>query len=141
MVLCIMVMLLMPFHGKESITYEQLQAKITPYISDIYTKQEDIDLRKNYGLSQGQYQNYLYYLNEDAMDVDELCIIQIEDEVLRKQTLANMQARLQSKIQIFQGYGEIQIAKLKQAIVKEMDDFCIYIVCEESDQIKLEVTP
>lgn len=139
MILMVVILLYLPLIPKTMITYERLQEQVLPHITSIYTKQDALTLRKNYQLTKEMYTNCLYYVNEDAMDVDEIMIVEIEDETLRYQMLEKMQEHLKQQINIFQGYGEIQIEKLNKAIVGINGNCCIYIVCKESDEIEIEV--
>lgn len=136
MVIAMITLLAYPFLPSTDVTYQQISEAIPAYVAEPLKAQNINACKKNFQLSQLSHDDFIYYLNEDAMDVDEIIVIRCErnqqDAILNK-----FQERIDTQKQKFDGYGVIQMEKLNQAQIKAFEDGCILIISNDTNLLTL----
>ena len=97
------------------------------------TKGSENDLRRYYGLSAEDYDGYFLYLSESTMAVDELLVVKLKDSSQAAAVEEQVEARLDSQIDAFDGYGVEQTALLKAHVLERMGNYIFFAVSEEAD--------
>lgn len=102
------------------------------------TKGSDNDLRRCYGLSAEDYDGYFLYLSESTMAVDELLVVKLKDSSQAAAVEEQIEGRLNSQIDAFDGYGAEQTALLKAHVLERMGNYIFFAVSEEADSWKAD---
>jgi len=90
-------------------------------------------LKRCFGLDGADYEFYLIYTSESAMDVEELLIVRASEEQLDSLE-ASVQSRLERQKRSFDGYGADQEALLENAVLWERGGYFFYGVSEQAEQ-------
>ena len=98
----------------------------------------DNDLRRFYGLTPSDYDGYVFFRSESAMAVDELLIVKLKDASQLDAVEAQIQARLDSQLEAFDGYGVEQTALLQAHVQKSMGNY-VFLGISPDAQEWLEV--
>ena len=97
-------------------------------------KQDNKSIKKYLGLQPDQFESIEYYKSSDPMDVREIIIVKYKDDSLSDVFEQAVQARIDSQINAFDGYGAEQVEMLKKAKVSTNVNFAMYVTCEKSDK-------
>lgn len=136
MTLCVILLLYLPFLPQQQLSYAQLEQSVEANLTIPFPLQKETMLKKNFQLQDIPYESFLYYMNEDAMDVDEIVIIKTASQY-HNDVIKALQKRIDSQKQKFQGYGEIQIQKLNQAKIIQCADCVILIISDDAQLLSL----
>lgn len=71
---------------------------------------------------------------------DEICIVKAADKDSKNAIKAKMEARIAAQKESFASYLPEEAAKLDNAIIREIDDYLIFIVCGNPQQADAMVT-
>ena len=103
MMISMVVLSTIPFLPNQSLSYEEVVSQITALEMENMTIQNMNTCKKNFDFKNLNKDDFLYYLNEDAMDVDELLLVRTTamgaDEIVTK-----MQHRIDTQKSKFEGY-------------------------------------
>ena len=136
MMISMVVLSTIPFLPNQSLSYEEVVSQITALEMENMTIQNMNTCKKNFDFKNLNKDDFLYYLNEDAMDVDELLLVRTtamgSDEIVTK-----MQHRIDTQKSKFEGYGVIQMEKLNQAKIIPLDDCVLLIISNQDTYLSL----
>lgn len=133
LVLCLLVFigLMMrsdPQSDKTVLDVEESIAAVAD-MSSMERAQEN-DVRRAFGLSVNDYEGVVYYKSVSNMDVDEILIVKLKSPEQAEAVESAVQARIDSQLQSFQGYGAEQCQLLDEAIVDVRGNFIFYVVSQ-----------
>lgn len=96
-------------------------------------KQEDeIQLRRFYGLEGESLEGVLFYKAESPMAVDELLIVRARDKKQAADVQESAEKHLEEQKKSFEGYGAAQTALLSEAYVENKGKYVIYAAGENA---------
>ena len=113
-----------------------LLAKIE--FSDIMTKVDDDAaeiLYSLYGLTENDYDDLSVYMSTGAT-AEEIAVISVENEDQAAKVGAVLVDRIDAQIKSYENYAPDEVEKLSNAIVEQVDDVVILIVCEDYEQYR-----
>lgn len=94
------------------------------------------DLVEFIGIDPATCKGYFYYKGTDALSVDELLVIKLNDKSALQNARDCVENRINSQIKMFDGYGPEQVALLKSAVVSQKGNYLMY--CTGSNASKYE---
>lgn len=136
MAACVVALLYLPFFPMSTLTYDQISAALPELIHEPLKSQNINTCKKNFDFTSIAKDGFIYYLNEDAMDVEEVVVIRVQKDQ-HDEIIAKFQQRIDEQKQKFDGYGVIQMEKLNQAKIMTFDDVCILIVSNDEKLLTL----
>lgn len=136
MVLSCVLLLVIPFIPNKTLTYTELATIITNLPQHGRQLQGVNTCKKNFDFSTLNQDTFVYYLNEDAMDVDEILLVRALP-AQQKDIILKLQHRIDAQKLKFNGYGAIQMEKLNQAKILTFDDCVLLIVSNNENDLTL----
>ena len=124
------------------LVYRQVDAKDVPIstIKEELAAKTDLsmmeecderELKQFIGIEPSAYKEYLYYKGTEALSVDEILVIKVDD----KSTLGNLvdqcEKRVVSQKNAFESYGPEQVSRLKNAVYFQKGNFLFYCVAAD----------
>ena len=91
-------------------------------------------IKRAFGINPSDYEDYLYYMPANTMDVDELLIVKTGDESLNDALVRAVNERLDSQKKTFDGYGTDQLDILKGAQIFTAGQYVCFMVSGEADR-------
>ncbi|MBE6030753.1 MAG: DUF4358 domain-containing protein [Clostridiales bacterium] len=113
-----------------------LLAKIE--FGDIMTEVDDDAagvLYSLYGLTENDYDDLSVYMSTGAT-AEEIAVISVENEDQAAKVGAVLVDRIDAQIKSYENYAPDEVEKLSNAIVEQVDDVVILIVCEDYEQYR-----
>ena len=91
-----------------------------------------------YDVAPENYQQAVLLLSTGAA-ADEIRIVQAADEDSKKAIKKQMEARIGAQKESFASYLPEEAAKLDKALIKEIDDYLIFVVCDSPEQAEIAI--
>ena len=85
-------------------------------------------LKRFYGLNANDYADVVLYAAGSNMEVEEILIVKLKDVNQGEAVEAAIQARLDSQISVFEGYGPEQCKMLESSIIDVQGNYVLYVV-------------
>lgn len=98
--------------------------------------QDDLSVKRTFGLNVNDYNQVVYYKAISSMDVDELFIVRTNDEGQIEEVIASINDRVEEQTGNFEGYGVDQTELLKNSVVYSLGDYVILIISPDADDMK-----
>ena len=98
-------------------------------------KAESRYLKKIYGLNAGDYEDILIYVPATNMSAQELLLIKLSSSSQEDEVLDAISRRIDSQLNIFEGYAPEQVAMLEQAITDPQGNYILYVSGENAESI------
>lgn len=141
--LCIMCLILiaMPaMHKKETMTREQIEhvMKQHPLTKDMIEADARM-IRRFYHLDSNQYESAHVWRKESVMDVEESALFTAKNKKQQEEIIAACKAHIRNQIISFEGYGDDQVALLKQAVIVPYGEHVLCIVSKYADELQEEI--
>ena len=89
-------------------------------------------LKQFIGIEPSEYVEFLYYKGSEALSVDELLIVRVEDKSTLDGLLDRVEARVDSQKSAFESYGPEQVRRLKDAVYFKKGEFLFYCVADDA---------
>ena len=97
------------------------------YVNADAVKEADANMIKRlYGLDPSSYEGIVLYYPVSNMDADEMCIIKLKDTSQQETVRAALEARLETQLKSFEGYGIEQTAMLNAAQIYVSGNYALY---------------
>lgn len=93
-------------------------------------------LRRLYGLNGGELAGWALWTSEDNMAVEELLLAECVSEAQAEQVREALEARRNTQIQNFEGYGPEQVRLLEDSIVEVRGVYVLFVVSEQAREVK-----
>ncbi len=93
-------------------------------------------LRRLYGLDPDSFQNVLLYVPSYTMSVEEILLVKYDSSASQDAVREAMEARVQSQIDVFSGYGPEQVAMLERAVIDVRGNYALLVVAEDPDAVR-----
>ena len=93
-------------------------------------------LRRLYGLNGGELAGWALWTSEDNMAVEELLLAECVSEAQAEQVREALEARRDTQIQNFEGYGPEQVRLLEDSIVEVRGVYVLFVVSEQAREVK-----
>lgn len=90
-------------------------------------------IRSKLDLDPSQYQGVAYYRSLNAMDAEELLIIQYEPSQ-KQEVLDKVNTRIQSQKDVYKGYAPEQLEMMNQAVVSVHPNYLLYMTGQQAHQ-------
>ena len=98
--------------------------------------QDDLSIKRTFGLNANDYNQVMYYKALSSMDVDELFIVRANDDAQIEEIIASMNSRIEEQTGNFEGYGVDQTELLKNSVVYSLGNYVILIISPDADDMK-----
>ena len=92
-----------------------------------------------YDVTPENYQQAVLLLSTGAA-ADEICIVKTKDDASKKLIKEKITARVEAQKESFSSYLPEEAAKLDNALIKEIDDYLIFIVCGSPEQAEAAIS-
>lgn len=112
------------------------QAVLASVDKDSMEKGQARDVRRAFGINPEDYLGVVYYKPLSTMDVKEILIVKLKSNEQAETVAEAANARIDSQLQSFQGYGAEQCALLEDAVVKVQGNFVFYAVADNVSECK-----
>ena len=89
-------------------------------------------LKQFIGIEPSAYKEYIYYKGTEALSVDELLILKVEDKSTLGGLMDQCEKRVASQINAFESYGPEQVSRLKNAVYFQKGNFLFYCVGKDT---------
>lgn len=89
-------------------------------------KEDDRGLMQFMHMDPARFEEYLYYRNSEALSVEELLIVKVEDREELSSLKDDVDKRIREQTKTFESYGPVQIDMLKNAIVSTNGNYLFY---------------
>ena len=93
-------------------------------------------LRRLYGLNGGELAGWALWTSEDNMAVEELLLAECVSEAQAEQVREALEARRDTQIQNFEGYGPEQVRLLEDSIMEVRGVYVLFVVSEQAREVK-----
>ena len=93
-------------------------------------------IRRLYGLDPGDYEGVLLYYPSTNMGTDEIFLVKLSDLGQQETVKKAMEQRLQSQMDVFEGYAPAQYAALEQGIVEVRGNYLLLLVAEDAGPVR-----
>ena len=93
-------------------------------------------LRRLYGLNGGELAGWALWTSEDNMAVEELLLAECVSEAQAEQVREALEARRNTQIQNFEGYGPEQVRLLEDSIMEVRGVYVLFVVSEQAREVK-----
>lgn len=147
-VLCYLIVLIialiacyLPFYNADrNIPFEVMKAKAQALVMEKEFKVQDKKyIRRQYQLSESDYQNIICYGPISAMEVNELVVVEAKDDAQKQHIRSQLKKHLDQQLESFQGYAPRQADLLQKAQLYEIGAYVILIVSEDEDALRQEL--
>lgn len=94
---------------------------------------EGWELRKYYGISEEDVEEFVLWLPVSNMDAAELCVVKCATDEGAESAAALLQKRLEDQISLFENYGVEQMKLLNAANVVTAGPYAVLVIDERAD--------
>ena len=130
LVVCVLVFLITQMSaGRVSrAAFEDVAAEVTA-VSDLSPMQEAGEqmIRRLYGLNPGDYEGFMLYCPSSNMGAEELLVVKLADMSQQETVRQAIEARLQTQLNGFEGYGVEQTAMLQNSIIEVRGNYLLFV--------------
>ena len=118
-----------PYHQVEEAVLDGLDlSRMTPGDNQM--------IRRLYGLDPADYEGVTLYYPSTNMGTDELLLVKLSDTAQQEDVKTAMEQRIQSQMDVFEGYAPAQYAALEQGIVEVRGNYLLLIVSEQQESVR-----
>lgn len=93
-------------------------------------------LGRLYGLSAGDYEGMTLYAPTTNMGAEELLVIKLKDRSQQEAVKAAIEARIQTQMDSFEGYGISQYEMLQNAVIEVQGNFVLLVVAADPAPVR-----
>lgn len=104
-------------------------------IMDNFKSGSSKDLRRFFGITNADFEDFLFFKPAYTMDVNEILILKLKDKNDLNSIKDKIDERVQNQIETFGSYGPLQCAMLEDYIIKQKGDYLFYCVSTDSEKI------
>lgn len=136
LILVIYITLLFLAKGGSSASFEQVSEAVKK--SADLSKMQEADsrrFRQFYGLNENDFENVMCYYTSQTMEVEELLLIKAKTAGDAEEAKEAVEARVQTQIKNFEGYGASQVKLLKNAVIKVRGDYVFMAVSPDAEKL------
>lgn len=117
--------------------YTVLRARIEDAVELEGMAQADVQLlRRLYGLNGEEFANWSLWTAEDNMAVEELLLVECASAEQAEQVRQAAQARVDTQIQNFEGYGPEQVQLLRENVTEVRNTYVLFVVSKQAGEVK-----
>lgn len=122
---------------KVDVSVEDIESNIINNINiDNLEKGNQKALRRLYGISQDDLEEFALYIPKSNMDVDEILILKVKNKEKIYDIEEKIEDRVERQIKNFDGYGREQVGLLNDYEIKIKDKYILFSVSDKSEDIK-----
>ena len=93
-------------------------------------------LGRLYGLSAGDYEGVCLYAPTTNMGAEELLVIKLKDRSQQEAVKAAIEARIQTQMDSFEGYGVTQYEMLENAVIEVQGNFVLFVAAADPAPVR-----
>ena len=136
-VLIAAVIIMLSGNKESNASFDKVSSAVSGSITtDKAMKGTERYLKKNFGLNADDYDSVLIYIPATNMNANEMVLIKLKDVSQADSVQAAIENRIESQINIFEGYAPEATALLKNAILDVRGNYILYIV--DSDAVRID---
>ncbi len=106
-------------------------AVLTDAFSELTKDGTDLELKRNFGLLRDDYEELLYRVPVNFMDVEEFLFVKVRTEAEAETVKKAMEERLSRQNEMFEDYGTDQYSVLKNTVIAVRFPYVYYIAGHE----------
>ena len=134
--LVITVIVIASGRSESKAAFSDVAAAVSKYLtSDQMQPGSDRYLKKIYGLNASDYEDVLIYIPTTNMSAHEMLLIKLASADQADAVEEAIRERIESQLNIFEGYAPEQVAMLDRAIVDPRGNYILYISGDEPEKI------
>ncbi|MBO5461540.1 MAG: DUF4358 domain-containing protein [Ruminococcus sp.] len=135
--LFVFVVWLTVFRSGSTKPFEEVSLAVQSSIFDEELVLKDSQaLKKYYGLNSAEYEGVLFYTSEFSMSAKEVVLIKVKDETQVEQVKSAIEARIETRIDSFEGYAPEQVQMLKEAQYVVRGNYIFLAVTPDAEEYK-----
>ena len=140
-VAAIAVLIIAEFAGKTGFisdsSFEEVSQKVIEAADTDNMMQGDNQMiRRLYGLDPDDYDGVILYYSKTNMNAEELIVIKLKDSSQEEDALAQVEARLDTQLKSFEGYGAEQTAMLEASVIESRGGYILFISSDDTRAVK-----
>lgn len=137
---CCALIAMPAMHKKVTMTSEQIVhvMKQHPLTKDMVEADARM-IRRFYHLDSNQYVSAHVWKKQSTMDVEEAALFTAENKDQQEKIIAACKEHIHNQIVSFEGYGDEQVALLKQAVIVPYGEHVLCIVSKYADELRQEI--
>lgn len=136
-VLIIAVIVMLSGNKVSNASFEKVSSAVSGSITtDKAVKSTERYLKKNFGLNADDYDGVMIYISATNMYANEMVLIKLKDVSQADSVQKAIEERIDSQINIFEGYAPEATALLKNAILDIRGNYILYIV--DPDAVRID---
>jgi len=93
-------------------------------------------IRRLYGLDPDDYEDIALYYPASSMGAEELLLVKLSDTDQTEAVTAAMEARLDTQLASFEGYGTEQTAMLKNAVIDASGNYVLFVSASDPEAVR-----
>ncbi len=93
-------------------------------------------VRRLYGLNPSDYEGVTLYYPSTNMGTDELLLVKLRDVGQQETVKTAMESRIQSQMDVFEGYAPAEYAALEQGIIEVRGNYLLLIVSKQQESVR-----
>ena len=93
-------------------------------------------VRRLYGLDPADYEGVLLYYPSSNMGAEEILVVRLRDPSQQEAVETAMRARIQSQMDVFEGYAPEQYATLEQGVVEVQGNYLLLVVAKDTAPVR-----
>ena len=115
---------------------EEVAAQITGlFENERSSLSQERMFKKHYGFNARDYDGVILYSPISNMDAEELLLVKLKSEEQADELVASVEKRLESQMNIYEGYAPPQYELCRNAVIDLQGNFLLYVVHEDADRI------
>lgn len=116
--------------------FEQVASAVTEKLDTTHMEKNSARfLKKYFGLNAEDYEEVLIYTPITNMDAQEMLLIRLKDASQSETVLSAIQTRIDSQLEIYEGYAPEEVALLDAAVVDDRGNYILYIVGNNAEEV------
>lgn len=139
--LCILAIIgmIFPLFAFSKVSNRTFEEVLTGTIQNMdmtkYPEKDMLALKRYFNLDSTHFEQIVFYRSDDAMDAEELVLAQFNSQEARHAFQEAMEKRITSQTTTYEGYAPDQLELMKNARLVVYDNYGLYIVGAQADQI------
>lgn len=121
----------------QKVDFSDLKAETESAMDLTEMQQADAQLlRRLYGLNGEELSDWILWTAQDNMAVEELLLVECVSKEQAEQVRQAAEARVDTQIHNFEGYGPEQVQLLKESVTEVRDTCVLFVVSEQAQDVK-----
>jgi hypothetical protein len=103
--------------------------------AELFPAQSDQSLRRYFDIDASQYEDIVFLRQDDALSASEIVLVRFASNDDAQEFESKMQERINSQIQVYEGYAPEQAAMCKAAQIEVDGNYAVYICADNVSEL------